>query len=171
MRADHPQHKLVLGHGRNVAMHPGRYAAVHIGVATLEYQADSHFIATLLALDRHGLIICLDQIQIARKVCQFATRHRTRLAIIGAEHEPRLVVEIAQAERPGIRAGIHAHRHGRKTLDGAGALRCRLVPQVGSGFGKPLQEVDQAALVDLQPSLAPRSGSKRSSGCIKCVLT
>lgn len=22
MRADHPQHKLVLGHGRNVTMHP-----------------------------------------------------------------------------------------------------------------------------------------------------
>ena len=58
-------------------------------------------------------------------------------------------MEIAQAERPGIRAGIHAHRHGRKTLDGTGALRCRLVPQVGRGFGKPLQELDQAALVDL----------------------
>ena len=42
MRTNHPQHKLVLGHSRNVAVHPGRHAAVHIGVATLEYQADSH---------------------------------------------------------------------------------------------------------------------------------
>ena len=57
-------------------------------------------------------------------------------------------MEIAQAERPGIRAGINVHRHGRKTLDGTGALRRRLVPQVGRGFGKPLQVVDQAALVD-----------------------
>ena len=42
MRANHPQHKLVLGHGRNVAVHPGGHAAVHIGVAALEHQADSH---------------------------------------------------------------------------------------------------------------------------------
>ena len=37
MRADHPQHKLVLGHSRNVAMHPGRHTAVHVGVAALEH--------------------------------------------------------------------------------------------------------------------------------------
>ena len=92
---------------------------------------------------------------------QFATRHRTRLAIIGAEHEPRLVVEIAQAERPGIRAGIHTHRHGGKTLDGTGALRRRLVPQVGRGFGKPLQEVDQAALVDLPALLGSAIGVQK----------
>ena len=42
VRANHPQHKLVLGHGRNVAVHPGGNATVHIGVAALEYQADSH---------------------------------------------------------------------------------------------------------------------------------
>ena len=42
MRANHPQHKLVLGHGLYVAVHPGGHAAVHIGIATLEYQADSH---------------------------------------------------------------------------------------------------------------------------------
>ncbi len=42
MRANHPQHKLVLGHGLYIAMHPGGHATVHIGVATFEYQADSH---------------------------------------------------------------------------------------------------------------------------------
>ena len=70
-------------------------------------------------------------------------------------------MEIAQAERPGIRAGIHAHRHGRKTLDGTGALRRRLVPQVGRGFGKPLQEVDQAALVDLPALLGSAIGVQK----------
>ena len=40
--ANHPQHKLMLGHGLYIAVHPGGHAAVHIGVATLEYQADSH---------------------------------------------------------------------------------------------------------------------------------
>ena len=98
---------------------------------------------------------------------QLATRHRTRLAIIGAEHEPRLVVEIAQAERPGIRAGINAHRHGRKTLDGTGALRRCLVPQVGRGFGKPLQEVDQAALVDLPALLGASIGIQQVIGMHK----
>lgn len=35
--ANHPQHKLVLGHGRDVAVHPGGHTAVHVGVAALEH--------------------------------------------------------------------------------------------------------------------------------------
>ena len=35
--ANHPQHELMLGHGRDVAMHPCGHSAVHIGVAALEY--------------------------------------------------------------------------------------------------------------------------------------
>ena len=87
-----------------------------------------------------------------------ATRHRIRLAIIGAEHEPRLVVEIAQAERPGIRVCIHTHRHGRKALDGTRAFRTGLAPQVGRRLGKPVQVVGQAALVDFPALLGAAIG-------------
>ena len=58
-------------------------------------------------------------------------------------------MEIAQTERPGIRAGIHAHRHRRKALDGARAFRAGLATQAGRKLGKPVQVVGQAALVDL----------------------
>ena len=78
-----------------------------------------------------------------------ATRDCSRLAVIGTEHEPRLVVKIAQVERPGIRACINAHRHGRKALDGARAFRAGLATQVGRRLGKPVQVVGQAALIDL----------------------
>ena len=78
-----------------------------------------------------------------------ATRDRTRRAVVGAKHEPRLIVEIAQTERPGVRVCMHAHRHGRKALDGARAFRAGLATQVGRRLGKPVQVVGQAALVDL----------------------
>lgn len=35
--ANHPQHKLMLGHRRDVAVHPGGHTAVHVGVAALEH--------------------------------------------------------------------------------------------------------------------------------------
>ena len=78
-----------------------------------------------------------------------ATRDCARLAIVGAEHEPRLVVEVTQIERPGIRTGIHTHRHRRKALNGARAFRAGLATQVGRRLGKPVKVVGQAALVDL----------------------
>ena len=96
-----------------------------------------------------------------------ATGHRTRLAVVGAEHKPSLIVEVAQVERPGIVARIHTHRHGRKTPDGTRAFRTRLVAQVGSGRRKPVQIVDQAALIDFPALLGAAIGIQQVIGMHK----
>ena len=70
-------------------------------------------------------------------------------------------MEIAQAERPGIRTGIHAHRNRRKALDGTGALRAGLAAQVGRRLGKPVQVVGQAALVDFPALLGAAIGIQK----------
>lgn len=73
-----------------------------------------------LAFDMNRGVRGFEQIQVAGQLGEASATNPARRAIVGTEHEPPLIGEVAKFQIPTIVGRFHRNGQSRKTLDGCG---------------------------------------------------